>query len=514
MYGRACSDDEEEQLELELDLEEAAQHEDERHGLSGGGSGSHSSGRAAEEVTQLTSLYSVEPDEHESLHDGTSSSGMKLMEQAEALPQRTRDSNGKFGNGARAEHEESSGGCSRCNHCADRCGSRSTRVKLLLCLFILAALWIPAVYVWHWTRSAPQHAVCLLSLPAATLAGGGAAGSTLAGPGSTFVSGVPAPWEPTPPDTLIAYVGDVGLPEDGALTGQVYDLVAREGAHALVIQGDLDYDSCPGAYDELLTRHFGESMPVFTVAGNHDVRKGRWPQYSAFIARRWARANVTTCLGLAGEAHTCTFRGIVIVQASPGVFQGSSSSSSSEDEAEAFIRSQLSTYSNRWQTCSWHKNQALMQTGDKSDETGWGVYEACREAGALVATGHEHSYARTGLLTSFSARTPAPPSAGANSSYLPLSPGSSLAFVNGLGGKSSRPNDQCNPAATQCPWFASLQNADTGVAAAVLFCRYNDGANLNRAYCYLKDTSNVIRDEFVMDASAMPQQPVPSGLPA
>jgi hypothetical protein len=36
-----------------------------------------------------------------------------------------------------------------------------------------------------------------------------------------------------------------------------------------------------------------------------------------------------------------------------------------------------------------------MQVGVKKDAAGWGVYEACRKGGALIATAHDHSYAWT-----------------------------------------------------------------------------------------------------------------------
>ncbi len=47
----------------------------------------------------------------------------------------------------------------------------------------------------------------------------------------------------------------------------------------------------------------------------------------------------------------------------------------------------------------------LMQVESKTDDTGWGVYEESRKGGAIVATGHDHSYARTHLLSSFQNQT-------------------------------------------------------------------------------------------------------------
>ena len=67
-----------------------------------------------------------------------------------------------------------------------------------------------------------------------------------------------------------------------------------------------------------------------------------------------------------------------------------------------YMKDALAQSDATWKICAWHKNQQAMQVGGKSDEVGWSAYEACREAGALIATGHEHTYERTKTLTSMS----------------------------------------------------------------------------------------------------------------
>ncbi len=44
---------------------------------------------------------------------------------------------------------------------------------------------------------------------------------------------------------------------------------------------------------------------------------------------------------------------------------------------------------------------AILYTGGKADEVGWGIYDMCRQKGAIIATGHEHSYCRTYLMNNF-----------------------------------------------------------------------------------------------------------------
>lgn len=81
-----------------------------------------------------------------------------------------------------------------------------------------------------------------------------------------------------------------------------------------------------------------------------------------------------------------------------------------------------------WKFCIWHKNQQKLQTGDKSDETGYEVYETCRRHGAIVFTSHEHTYERTHLLSSFENQTIV-----SKSKTLHVKPGHSFAVVSGLG---------------------------------------------------------------------------------
>lgn len=106
------------------------------------------------------------------------------------------------------------------------------------------------------------------------------------------------------------------------------------------------------------------------------------------------------------------------------------------------------------------------------------------------------SYARTKLLSSMEHQTISSP----NTTYLSLSAGNSFVVVSGLGGRSTRPSS-CDT--VKCPWFANQQNADSGVRGAALFCSYNYHGNENLAYCYLKDISGAVKDEFFVDVSGV-----------
>lgn len=195
----------------------------------------------------------------------------------------------------------------------------------------------------------------------------------------------------TPPRNLtIGFIADTALTED---TQALYKILKDDGIELLVVSGDLDYINNPEGWDALLTSQFGDSFPVITAAGNHDYKI--WPRYQQKEITRWQNANLRTCHGYPGVAHVCTWKGVTIVQTAPGVFNETGGTYKNVDglgnfDFVAFIRDSFAKYPNAFKVCSWHKNQHNMQTGDKKDETGWGVYDECMRQGAMVMTGHEH----------------------------------------------------------------------------------------------------------------------------
>src|SRR5437764_2670549 len=72
-----------------------------------------------------------------------------------------------------------------------------------------------------------------------------------------------------------------------------------------------------------------------------------------------------------------------------------------------------------------------MQVGNRPDGVGWGAYEACRKGGAIIATAHEHSYARTRTLSNTQTQTV--DAAWPDANTLRVVPGSTFVFHAGLG---------------------------------------------------------------------------------
>ena len=156
-----------------------------------------------------------------------------------------------------------------------------------------------------------------------------------------------------------------------------------------------------------------------------------------------------------------------------------------------FIRDQLAADESIWRICSWHMNHRLMQTGAKRGSAGWELYEECRKGGAIIATGHDHAYARTHLMDNFETQSIA-----STSNTLMLTKGKSFAFVSGLGGVQISGEDDGLAAN---PWWAAVYNSTNGADYGALFCTFNvDGAE-NRAHCYFKDISGNIGDDFYVE---------------
>jgi len=211
--------------------------------------------------------------------------------------------------------------------------------------------------------------------------------------------------------------------------------------------------------------------------------------------------------GELGFRSSFRYQGIFIVLTAPGIFLPLDPLG----VHWSFIYHELAADNSTWRITSWHKNMSQMQVGGKLDETGWGVYEAARLGGAIIATAHEHSYSRTHLLESISRRIVA-----STDNTLMLSrdnpatlsdEGRSFVFVSGLGGRSIRDQERCLP--TTPPYgckgeWASIYTSAQGANFGALFGTFNYLGDPTLAHFYFKDIAGHVPDEFfVRSAAAM-----------
>jgi hypothetical protein len=308
----------------------------------------------------------------------------------------------------------------------------------------------------------------------------------------------------TPVDLTIAFIGDQGLGIDAEA---VLHLIKAEGAHAVLHSGDFDYADDPAAWEAQIDAVLGSDFPYFAAIGNHDVGQFFTPGgYQDRLEARMTRLGIPW-KGELGYRSSFYYHGIFILLTAPGVLLPM-------DPVGAhwtFIRRELAVDNSTWRIASWHKNMRRMQVGGKFDETGWGVYEAARRGGAIIATAHEHSYSRTHLLASVFRQIVA-----STDNTLVLSrdnpatlrdEGRSFVFVSGLGGRSIRDQQRCLP--TTPPYgckgeWASIYTSNQGANFGALFGRFNYGGDPSLAYFYFKDITGNVADEFFVRSAAEP----------
>jgi hypothetical protein len=295
-----------------------------------------------------------------------------------------------------------------------------------------------------------------------------------------------------PANITIAFIGDQGL---GPNAEAVLNLIKNEGADAVLHQGDFDYVDDPAGWDGQINRILGPDFPYFATVGNHDAaRFFGTGGYQELLAARMNRLGIPWegDLGVKSSFH---FHGIFIVQTAPGIFDAN---------YDLYIRDRLAADHSIWRISSWHKNMRLMQVGGKTDETGWGVYEESRAGGAIIATGHEHSYSRTHLLANFESQAVASTGGtlvlASDDPDTPIDEGRSFSLVSGLGGVDVRSQ------LLSGDWWASVYASDQGANFGALFGVFNYQGNSRLAYFYFKDIDGNVPDEFfvetTVDASA------------
>ena len=297
----------------------------------------------------------------------------------------------------------------------------------------------------------------------------------------------------------VAFIGDQGL---GKNARAVLHLIKDENADMVLHQGDFDYEDDPEKWNQQINEVLGQDFPYFASIGNHDL--DAWQQYQKNLQARLDKIEGAECIGDLGVSSTCTYKGLFFIlsgvgtkgygypknlsEAIPWRLRYWATALPSQFLYGLYIKRQLAQDNSIWRICSWHKNQRLMQVGDKLDETGWGVYEECRKGGAIIATGHEHSYSRTYLMENFEEQIVA-----STLNTLEIEKGRTFAFVSGLGGRSMR--DQVDELASS-PWWASVYTATQDANYGALFCIFNVNGTKNKAHCYFKDIDGNIPDEF------------------
>ncbi len=348
----------------------------------------------------------------------------------------------------------------------------------------------------------------------------------------------------------VAFIGDTAM---GSNFTNVLNMIEAESADLIIHEGDFDYTDDPDAFFAAINAAIGPNYPYLMAVGNHDIAS--WPGgcsdpdgcYANLFKQRMAATGlVPDDPNLNDDMYSLDFQGLGLVFTGQTTAFGGDCPSNPNGYA-CYIRNQLSGDRHIWKFCNWHKNQQAMQIGGKTDEVGWDPYNTCVELGAIIATGHEHSYERTKTLTDPETQTvdlvqhPLVDGTPSNPNALRVMPGASFVFVSGLGGNSMRPQLRCLPATY--PYgcnkeWASIYttNQTSGVSRyGALFIDFYVDGDPYKARGYFKTTTGAIIDQFEITAGfqdsdgdgiqdsldncvawsnptqAMPEWPVPSG---
>lgn len=287
----------------------------------------------------------------------------------------------------------------------------------------------------------------------------------------------------TPPTNFkVAFIGDT---EGGADFEQVLNLIKNEGTNLVMQQGDFGYGSGYSGWTSKVNSVLGTNFPFLGSDGNHD----NWSEYQVFFKDRLSKMGLNPN-DLNSSDYSVVYQGLKLVFVKEG-------------GNPAYIQQQFAGDNHTWKICSWHKNQNAMQVGGKGDDQGWESYENCRLNGAIIATAHEHSYHRTKTLTSTLNQTVDPTCS--NPNQVCVNPGRTFVFVSGLGGKSIRNQDRCQP--FNYPYgcngeWAKIYTSDQGAQFGALFIIFNYQGNPNKAHGYFKNVSGIIIDEFDITAGS------------
>lgn len=293
----------------------------------------------------------------------------------------------------------------------------------------------------------------------------------------------------------IAFLGDQGNGED---TQSVLDLVKKESASALLLLGDYDYENKPDVWMKRLEDTLGRNFPLMFVIGNHEEEN--LSGYIGFIKKHLNETPEVVCVGDVPSKTFCRYKNFQVVITAPDI-KGFTSSGKEYASYITETVSGMATSTNMFNFCAWHKNQSSMQVGDKKDEAGWEVYEACNKIGFPILTGHEHSYSRSFVFSDIVKQTLAQKMMSAvgkndlglvpekNIDELSVRQGQTFVVVSGLGGKSVRPQKHFEP------WWSSVSTLTQNAKAGALFCDFDERGS-EKTLCYFKDINENIVDAF------------------
>jgi hypothetical protein len=279
---------------------------------------------------------------------------------------------------------------------------------------------------------------------------------------------------PTEASLKIAFIGDTGTGNDFK---KVLQLIKAEQADGVMIQGDLNYSilTLTPAKDwfEVIDAEI-PNIPYFISKGNHDVD---WGNYGSMLKTKFGTWGITS------ENNDPTTKNYSVVW--KGLKMVFVDDTNSAGDRAAYAQNRLANDAHIWKICSFHKNQRASNVGPKSDEMGWAIYENCRNAGAIVAQGHSHTYSRSKTLTNDTNQVV--DTACDQPFDLCVANGKNFFFDSSVGGEDTRSLDTN---VSNKPYWGQVFTGNFGA----LFIEFNVDGDARKAKGYFKTVDNVIVD--------------------
>jgi len=327
----------------------------------------------------------------------------------------------------------------------------------------------------------------------------------------------------TPANFKVAFIGDSGA---GNNFNQVLNLIKQEGAQLVLHQGDFGYGTPASGWTAVVNQQIGSVFPYLGSDGNHE----NWADYAPFFQNQVTTHNIPVAFGsVASGNYGAEYRGLYMVF------------NNKEQADSLFPQKALANDNHIWKICSWHENRNDFQAGGKSDSVALETYQGCINAGAIVATGHEHSYSRTYSLSDLNAPRHGVFGQPGVMEVAKGNPGKSFVFVSGMGGNGIR--DYVDSMHDDDGWWATIYtgNQTTGgsnryckntctkadlsgqdktrdIASynytfGALFITFNVDGNPYKARGYFKNVAGQVIDEFEIYAEGGGGTPPPSASP-
>ena len=225
----------------------------------------------------------------------------------------------------------------------------------------------------------------------------------------------------------VAFIGDQGGSKFLSNDKAVIKLIKNENVELVIHQGDLGFEpASPDEWDKMITENLGSDFVYLVSEGHHDQES--WDDYQPYLKERIERNSNIECKGNLGVKSICNYKDINVALIAPGEY-------TSDSDFDLYVEKELNKNESYWKICSMHNELHAMEAERKPGKTGMEVFEACKNAGAIIATGHDHLYSRTGNIIEFiSSETRIADPESPELNKLKISKGSTFMFTSGLGG--------------------------------------------------------------------------------